>query len=264
MTPHDDAARLAHAAGHLIDTLHVLVGREFRIRYKGSFFGILWAVLSPLGTVVILQFVFSRVMTIDISDFSAFIYSGLLPWVWFSSAVQTGAMTLTENRDLVRTPFFSKPLLPCAVTCTNFLLYLFAFPVLLLMLTAEGIPLTRALVALPVIWMVQGILTLGATIFIAAVGLLVRDVQHLMGVLLLFWFYLTPIFYGVDQVPSAAVGWFALNPMTPIVSAHRDVTLYGRFPNWSELGYWAGAGGAILAVSLLIFRSLEDTFIDEA
>lgn len=250
--------------GQLVDTLRALVGRELRTRYKGSFFGILWAILSPVGTVVILTYVFSNVLEVAIPNFGAFIYSALLPWVWFSTAVQTGSITLIENRDLVRTPFFPKPLLPGVVLCTNFLLYLFALPVLLLLLVADDVPLTRALVALPVIWIVQGILTLGFTVLIAAIGVLVRDVQHLMGVLLLFWFYLTPIFYDLSQVPDRAVRWFSLNPMTPIVSAHRAVTLYGQFPDWVQLGYWTLFGAGLLTLSLGVFRALEDAFIEEA
>jgi ABC-type polysaccharide/polyol phosphate export permease len=250
--------------GRMTDTLLALVGREFRIRYKGSFFGLLWAVLSPLGTVAILQFVFGRVMSVSVPHFEAFIYSGLLPWIWFSAAVQTGATTLVENRDLVRTPFFVKPLLPGVVTCTNFILYLAALPVLLFLLVADGIPVTRAVLALPAVWLCQAVLTLGTTVLIAAIGVLVRDVQHLMGVVLLFWFYLTPIFYDLDQVPRESMRWFSLNPMTPIISAHRAVTLYGRYPSWSELALWTLIGFVVLFVSLRIFRALEDAFVEEA
>jgi lipopolysaccharide transport system permease protein len=252
------------ALGRMADTLQALVGREFRIRYKGSFFGVLWAILSPLGTVAILQFVFGRVMSVSVPHFEAFIYSGLLPWIWFSAAVQTGATTLVDNRDLVRTPFFVKPLLPGVVTCTNFLLYLAAFPVLLLLLVADGIPLTPAFLALPAVWLCQALLTLGITVLIAAIGALVRDVQHLMGVVLLFWFYLTPIFYDLEQVPRESMRWFSLNPMTPIISAHRAVTLYGRFPDWSELAAWTLIGVVVLIVSLRVFHALEDAFVEEA
>jgi len=249
--------------GHLWDTLRVLVGRELRMRYKGSFFGLMWAVLSPLGTALVLQFVFTRILTIDIPHFSAFIYAGMLPWTWFHATVQTGAVTLAENRNLVRTPFFAKPLLPAVVTCTNFLLYLFALPVLLVLIVAGGVPMTPALAALPVVWLVQGAFTLGFTVLIAAVAVLVRDVQHLMGVVLLFWFYLTPIFYDLRHVPPQTTRWFTLNPMTAIVLAHRDVTLNGRLPNWMDLAYVMVVSTILLGVSLRVFRALEDAFIEE-
>jgi homopolymeric O-antigen transport system permease protein len=250
--------------GHLWDTLRALVGRELRMRYKGSFFGIMWAILSPLGTAVILQFVFTKILTISIPHFSVFIYTGMVPWTWFHASVQTSAGTLTENRNLVRTPFFAKPLLPVVVTCTNFMLYLFALPVLLALIVGDGVPLTRALFALPLVWLVQGVFTLAFTVLIAAIGVLVRDVQHLMGVVLLFWFYLTPIFYDLKQLPPDSVRWFSANPMTAIIVAHRAITLQGTFPNWSDLAYVALISSVLLVVSLRIFRALEDAFIEEA
>ena len=254
----------SESTGHLVDTLRVLVSREFRIRYKGSFFGILWAILSPLGTVAIIQLVFVNILNGGIPHFSVFMYSALLPWVWFQTSVQTGATVMTDNRALVRTPFFSKPLLPWAITCTNFVLYLLALPVLLGLVLYNRVPLTRVLLLLPIIWMIQWILTLGFTVLIAAIAVLVRDVQHLIGVLLTFWFYLTPIFYDLKQLPPEAAGWMSLNPMAAIVSAYRDVTLYGQPPDWMSLGRASAASAGILIFSLLIFRALEDTFIDQA
>lgn len=259
----EQALVLGETLGHRVDTLRALVSREFRMRYKGSFFGVLWAVLSPLGTVLVLQFVFTRILTFSTPHFSAFMYSALLPWVWFQSAVQTSATTLSDHRDLVRTPFFVKPMLPGAVTCTNFLLYLCALPVLLGLMLVDGVPLTPALAALPVIWIVEGVLTLAFTVLIAAIGLLVRDVQHLMGVVLMLWFYLTPILYDVKQLPPELTRWFAMNPMTAVVTAHRDAILHGGVQNWAELARWGLIGGAILALSLLLFRQLEDAFVDE-
>jgi len=254
----------SESTGHFIDTLRVLVAREFRMRYKGSAFGVLWAILSPLGTVAILHFLFSQVLPIGIPNFAAFMYTALLPWTWFQASVQTGSNVLSDNRALVRTPFFSKPLLPWAVTCTNFGLYLFALPVVFALMVYEGLPFTTALLALPLIWIVQWILTLGFTMLMAAIGILVRDVQHLISVVLLFWFYLTPIFYDLSQIPPDYSQWFVLNPMTAIVTAHRAVTVYGQLPDWIALAEVAAASVVLLGLSLVLFRTLEDSFIDEA
>lgn len=255
---------IGESTGHLIDTLRVLVARELRMRYKGSFLGITWAILSPIGTVIILQFVFETVLKMGIPNFAIFMYTALLPWTWFANSVLAGATTLTGNRDLVRTPFFAKSLLPAVVTCANFLMYLLALPVLLGLMVANGVPLTRALIALPVIWIAEAMLTLAFTVLIAAIGVLVHDVQHLMAVLMQFWFYLTPIFYDLSRVPPELTPVFTLNPMASIVTAHRAVTLYGRFPDWEGLAYTALGSAALLGVSLFVFRTLEDAFIEAA
>jgi homopolymeric O-antigen transport system permease protein len=130
------------------------------------------------------------------------------------------------------------------------------------LMVADGLPFTPALVALPAVWLVEGILTLGFCLLIAAVGILMRDIQHLIGVVLLFWFYLTPIFYDLKQIPPDLGRWFSINPMSAIVSAHRGILLHGEFPNWRELGLWALVGVGLLAVSAGVFRQLEDAFID--
>ena len=247
---------------YFFDLLTTLVERELRIRYKGSLLGLLWALLSPLGTVLIMYLVFSRVLSLNIPHYAAFIYSGLLPWTWFQAAIQTSAATLFDNRDLVRKPFFPRPVLPAVVTSTNFLLYLLALPVLLILLWVEGVPLTPMLAWLPVVWIVQALFTLACAMLVAALGTLMRDIQHFLGVGLLLWFYLTPIFYDLNRIGDTAARWLLLNPMTILVQAHRDVTFLGQPPNLAALGLCAAGSTLLLLVSLTVFRALEDSFVE--
>lgn len=255
--------RITQTPGYWWDAIRVLVGRELRIRYKGSVLGLLWAILSPLGTVAILHVLFSRIVPLNIPHFAAFIYSGMLPWAWFESAVQSGASTLSDNRDLVRKPFFQRPLLPAVVMSTNFILYLLALPVLIALLLVEGLPLSPTILLLPLVWVVQAIFTLAITVFIAALGVLIRDVKHLLGVGMMLWFYLTPIFYDLDSVSPTLSRWFLLNPLAVIVQAHRALALYGQMPDWLALGIWALVSVALLAGSLATFHVLEDAFVEE-
>jgi lipopolysaccharide transport system permease protein len=248
---------------HAVDVVRALVERELRLRYKGSLLGVLWAVLSPLGTVLILHILFSRILPLGIPNYAAFIYAGLLPWTWFHAAVQTSAATLLDNRDLVRKPFFARPLLPTVVTATNFLLYLLALPVLFGLLLLEGIVPAPTVLLLPLVWLVQALFVLACAILIAALGVLIRDVQHLLGVGLLLWFYLTPIFYDVERISAEAARWLSLNPLTVLVQAHRDLLLYGRAPDWAALGLCGLFSALLLAGSLLAFRALEDSFVEE-
>jgi lipopolysaccharide transport system permease protein len=255
---------MSESTGHFLDTLRALVSRDFRMRYKGSALGILWALLSPLGTVVVLQFLFGRVLNVGPPHFAVFLYSGILPWTWFQASVQSGSTTLAENRDLVRTPFFSKPLLPWTVTCTNFVLYLFSLPVLLGLMIYDGLPITTALVLLPAVWLAQFLLTIALAVLMAAIGILIRDWQHLIAAILMLWFYLTPIFYDVDNVPADLRRWFQLNPLTPLVTAHRAILIEGHAPEWTPLALVGAFGAVLLGLSLTLFRSLEDSFIDKA
>ncbi len=251
--------RLAHA----LEVLVVLVEREVRIRYKGSFLGILWALLSPLGMVAILHLLFTRILPLDIPHYPAFVYSGLLPFGWFQASVQTGAATLLDNRDLVRKPFFPRALLPAVVTGSQFVLYLLALPVLALLVLAEKLPITTALFALPAVWVVQALLTLAFTTLFASLGVLVRDVQHLLGVAMTLWFYLTPVFYDIRKVSPEHARWLSWNPMTAIVQAHRAIFLEGRPPEWATLAPSAALALLVLAASLALFRSVEGVLVED-
>jgi lipopolysaccharide transport system permease protein len=255
---------MSESTGHFIDTLWILVQRDFKMRYKGSALGLLWALLTPLGTVIVLQIVFSQVLTMSIPHVPVFLYCGILPWTWFQSSLQLSSSTLSDNRDLVRTPFFSKPLLPWTVTCTNFAMYLLSLPVLLGLMAYQGLPVTSAVVLLPLVWLTQWILTLGFALLMASIGIVIRDWQHLISVLLTFWFYLTPIFYEANQLPGHIAPWFALNPMTAVIAAHRAILLEGQWPDPLPLALAAAAGAVITAVSLVVFRALEDSFVDRA
>jgi lipopolysaccharide transport system permease protein len=249
----------ARSPSYLFDVVLTLVERELRMRYKGSVLGLLWAILSPLGTVLILYILFSKVLPLNIPHFAAFIYSGLLPWTWFQASMFTSAATLNDNRDLVRKPFFPRMLLPGVVTATNFILYLLALPVLFILLVLEGLPVTPVVFLLPVVWLLLGLLIMGLTMVISALGVLIRDIQHLLGVVMLLWFYLTPIFYDVPRQAT----WLYLNPLTILVKAHRDILLYGQAPQLSHLMILSVAGVVLFLGGVLLFRSMEDMFVEE-
>lgn len=255
---------MSESSGHFVDTLWTLVQRDIKTRYKGSTLGLLWALLTPLGTVAVFQFVFSSVLETSVSHFPAFLYCGILPWTWFQMSLQLSSSVLQDNRDLVRTPFFSKPLLPWTVTCTNFAMYLLSLPVLILLMAWDGLPMTTALTLLPVVWLTQWVLTIGFSLLMASIGIVIKDWQHLISVLLVFWFYLTPIFYDTATLPKNLAPWFAINPMTTIVAAHRAIVLEGHAPDWVMLGMVFGGSIVLSVVSLIVFRALEESFVDRA
>jgi ABC-type polysaccharide/polyol phosphate export permease len=107
------------------------------------------------------------------------------------------------------------------------------------------------------------VFALACAVLVSAVGVLVRDVQHLLGLVMMLWFYLTPVFYDLGRVDRPEARWLRLNPLTIIVEAHRRITLEGRPPDWSALAGCAAAGIVLLLASLRVFGALEHLVIEE-
>jgi lipopolysaccharide transport system permease protein len=202
-------------------------------------------------------------LPLDIPHYAPFVYTSLLPWTWFQVSVTNGATALLDNRDLVRKPFFVRPLLPAVVAGSQFVLYLLALPVLLVLMLAEGMPIRPGFLLLPLVWMPLAVWTLACTTLVAALGVLIRDIQHLLGVVLMLLFYLTPVFYDLDRVPPRAAALLRLNPIAVIVEGHRALTSGGPMPSWTALGLWGLGGTALLVMSLALFHALEHQLIEE-
>ncbi len=252
----------SHRISYYRDVISTLIGRELKIRYKGSWLGLAWSILSPLGTVAVLHILFTSMLPLNIPHYAAFVYSGLLPWTWFQAAVQISSTTLADNRDLVRKPFFPITVLPAVVTGTHFLLYLLALPVLFVLLLIEGMSLSPMLLLLPLIWLILAVFTLAWSMLMAAIGVLIRDLQHLLGVLMLLWFYMTPIFYNPASLSPEIQARLRLNPMTIIIQAHRAVTMQASMPDWTALAFCLIFSIVILFLGLGLFRRLHDTFAE--
>lgn len=245
------------------DLLAALVARDVALRYRRSVLGLLWSQLGPLVMLAVLTFLFTRVVPLDIPDYAPFVFVGLLAWTWWSGALLTATGSVSGAADLVRRPGFPVGVLP-AVAVTSHLIHLvLALPVLVLavVLATGGLPLT--VVALPPLLAVQALLSLGPAWVLAALNVRYRDVQHLVGVLLFPFFYVTPVFYDAGAVPPSFRVVYRLNPLVHLFEAYRDVALYGRWPDPAPLAAITGVGALVALVGYRCFRSLAPGFPDE-
>jgi lipopolysaccharide transport system permease protein len=221
---------------YFYDLASVLVARDFRIRYRRSIFGTSWALLLPIAQAATLVFVFQTVLRLDIDAYGAFVFAALLPWTWFNTGLVSATGQFVENRDLVRHPGFSPPVLVVVTTVSNFMMYLAALPILLVLLVWYGrVPGPAILLYFPVIVAFQALLIIGLGIVCATLNVFYRDIYYLMTVGLMLLFYLTPIFYQPPVgVPLYDVV-YAANPMAAIVEATRDIFFHGTAPKMRDL-----------------------------
>ena len=248
---------------HIRDLLAELIGRDMKLRYKRSALGMLWSLLTPLTHLVVLLFLFQRVMPLNIPNYPLFVFTGVLAWGWFSTALPAVTVSITGNRELIRQPGFPVAILPAVPVLSNLVHFAIALGLVLVVVMVGGTWPTPAVAALPLIIALQFLVTLSLGYFTAALQVRFRDTSHALGVVLRLGFFLTPVFYRKGSVPEAYQGLYALNPMVHLITAYRQVLIEGRWPDVPALM----AVGAVTAVLLWLghrtFTRASSDFADE-
>ena len=248
---------------HFFDLLRELVDREMKLLYKRSALGIAWTLINPLLQLAVFSFVFRTVIPVNIPQFTSFAFSGLLIWNWSQTALFQATGLITSNLALIRQPNFPTAILPVVTTTTGLIHFLLALPVLIIFLAMDGVQPNSVLLYLPVLMVIQFVLTVSLAYPLAAINVTFRDTQHTLGVVLQMLFYLTPIFYDLSSVPKQYQPLYQLNPMVPLIEAYRAILLKGMQPDWSALLIVSVVVAALLPIGLGIFRRQSDRFVEE-
>jgi lipopolysaccharide transport system permease protein len=250
--------------GYAYDLLRELVGRDIKIQYKRSVLGIAWSFITPLMQLVVYYFIFRVAFSLDIPNYAAFVFSGMLVWTWMQMSLFRGAIAITENRELIRQPGFPVPILPVVAVVTNLVHFALSLPVLFVFLSlGQGTWFTPSLLVLPGLVILQFLFTLSLTYLVAALNVPFRDTQHILGVLLNLFFYLTPIFYDTNIIPERYRSIYYLNPMAHLIEAYRAVLLRGELPNGLALFLIGMLSIGLLFFTYRIFRRASYRFAEE-
>jgi len=246
-----------------------LVRREFAARYLQSALGALWALLTPLAMIAIYTLVFANVMgarlpgSDDRFAYSIYLCAGLLPWTYFSEVLLRALNVFREHAPLLKKVSFPRSVLPVALLCSATLNFAIIFGLFLLLLVALGrFPGWAVLALLPLLALQQAF-ALGLGVLLGVLNVFFRDVGQLVGVVLQFWFWLTPIVYSATVLPARARGWLDWNPLTALVDAYQRILLNGTWPSWSALRWHALAALALCALAAFAFSRLEGELVDE-
>jgi lipopolysaccharide transport system permease protein len=219
-----------------------LVLRDLRVRYKGSALGYLWTQLAPLLLMLVFWFVFSFFFASAGAMFPVFLIVGLLPWNFCSEAVLGGTRSVLDNANLIKKVFFPREVLPLVSVFSSLLNFVLSLPMMLLLMAVVQLlypPLNGRLnfswtfAYLPVLLAIETLFLAGVALFTSALAVFFRDFVHLIGILLQFWFFLTPVVYALDTI-KVSIGGVALatvirwlNPMASLIDFYREI-LYGN------------------------------------
>jgi ABC-type polysaccharide/polyol phosphate export permease len=231
-----------------------LIRRELKLRYRGTWLGFAWTLLNPLVSTVVHTLVFSYFLRIGIPNFPAFLLSGLLPWIWFSESISSGTDCFVAHAGFLRNAVFPAQVLPVVAIGTGMMNYVFALPVLLILLQVYRIPLEWTLFALPAVMAVQFALALGIVYLTATFNVFLRDLRYIVQHVLMVAFFLTPIMYDFSVVPEQFHWILKLNPMTIVIDSYRMVLLYGTWPHWRNLGFVLALALVLVVLGSFVFQ----------
>jgi len=243
--------------------IQALVLRDLKARYRGSALGLLWTLLNPLLHMAVYVLIFSVYMRNDMDRYAAFLLCGLLPWIWLSTSLMLGATSIVDGGSLLKKVFFPPQVLPTVTVMANFTNFLLGIPLLFGLLLLYGVELRWPLFLLPAIMAAQFALTLGLTLTLSAASVRYRDIPPILGHLLTFWFFLSPIIYPAAQVPERFRSLVSLNPFAPFAVAYQEVLLYNSLPAWDVWAGMATAAIGALLCGLLVFGRFRWTLVEE-
>ena len=241
-----------------------MVRRELRGKYKGSILGFLWTFINPLLQLVVYTIVFSNIMRMGVSNYEIFLFVALIPWMFFSTSVLSGAGSIIYNQSLVTKIYFPREILPLSVVTSNFINMIYCSVIVLAVVLFYHMNLNLEVwFMLPVIAFIEYILVIGIVLIVSALTVYFRDLEHILGIIIMAWQFLTPVMYPESFVPSQYQAILYLNPMTPIIISFRDVLYYGNMPVVENLVYGFLWSLIIFICGFLLFGKLQKDFAEE-
>jgi lipopolysaccharide transport system permease protein len=245
--------------------IRVMVRRDILGRYRGSFGGAFWTIISPLLLMLTYFFVFGVVLRdrhSTRSGFALYFLSGMLPWLAFSEAVGRAPTVLIEHRNFVKKLVFAVETLPVNLVAAGLVTEFFAVVLysIFLAFARPGIP--PSVLWLPVLLIPQLLFTAGLSWFLAALGAFVRDLGQVIGFVLTLWFFITPICYPETSLPPSATLLLSKNPIYVLVRGYRDIFLYNQAPAFGPLWKLWLVSAVVFILGHAWFYKLRKSFAD--
>jgi lipopolysaccharide transport system permease protein len=250
--------------------IQALVARDLKARYRGSVLGFFWSFINPLALLLIYTFVFSTVLqsrnSAELEPYALFMFCGLLPWTWFSSSVLEASNVLISGGNLIKKVLFPAEVLPIVTVLSNMVHFFLGLPIIVIFLVYyQRTPEFMDMLWFPVVVLVQFVFTVGLALLVSALTVHFRDFRDLLGNIMTFWFFATPIIYPMKFVVDAGHKfWIDLNPMTHLAISYQEILFHpGPFGHGKWLLALGVASVVLFFAGYFVFDRLRDSFAEE-
>lgn len=207
--------------------------------------------------------VFSVYLRINMEHFPIFLLTGLLPWAWFSASISECTHSIISNGGLIKKLYLPSEIFPLVYIISNMIHYVLSIPILLIFMLIFGLKPTWTISFVFIILMVQFLLTFTLGLFFAACSVRFRDLLYIVPNFLMIWFFITPLFYPITQVPDNFRLIVTLNPMAHIIKAYQDIFYYKQIPSFYHLGLVTCVSCILFVFAITLFIKLKGSFAEE-
>ncbi len=246
-----------------------LTKNEIAKRYKGSYLGIMWSILSPMLMLIIYTFVFSQVIqarwgeeTVRTGDFAILLFCGLNIFAVFSEAIAKAPGLIVGNSNYVKKVIFPLEILPVTIVGASAVNGFLGSLILLVAIFVVKGTIHATVIFLPFVVTPIILITLGLCWFLSSLGVYIKDIENLMGFLTTGLMFLSPIFYSIDSIPSSVRFLFYLNPLTFAVEEARKVLIWGQVPDWTAMLVQYIVAIVVMYIGYYWFNKIRDGFAD--
>ena len=245
-----------------------LILRDFKVKYKRSFLGVIWSLLYPVLMMAVMATVFSQMFKVKVDNVNYLVYlmTGLVMFNYFSEASHSAMTSVVNNFALINKVYIPKYIFPISKVLfvgINFLLTLIPLAVIILF-TGSGE--TRCVInfwylLLPFVFLCMLMFTAGLGLLLSTVSVFLRDMFYIYGIILTIWNYVTPVFYDIQIIPSNLLPFFKMNPLYMFLNGARTIILFGKSPTGIELLTMFLIGFGTLVLGSFVFKKNQDKFI---
>lgn len=246
-----------------------LVKKDFKSRYMNSLLGSLWAVINPLAMIIVYTVIFSEIMMAKIPGvddklaYSIYLCAGILTWQFFLETTSRMNNMFIDFGNILKKANFPRSTLPASVVLSSAVNFMIVFAIyLIFLLITNHFPWESILSIIPVLIIMQ-MYAVGIGMIVAVLNVFFRDIGQLIGVVLQFLFWLTPIVYTIEIIPKEFKWIFEYNFMFPLISTIQNIFLYNTTPDWVTLLPSLIISALLMIIGFIIYKKLESEMVDE-
>ncbi|HEB27311.1 MAG TPA: ABC transporter permease [Porticoccus sp.] len=243
------------------NVLWQLVAQQLILRYRRTALGYLWTLINPLLMMSIMALVFSTLFNADLKTFAVFLFTGMIPWNFFSSVVTQSGTSFINNEGLIKKIYLPKIIFPLSITSALLIDTVFSFFALFIIILTLGSPLSWAVLFIPIAFLLLFLFTLGIGLITSIATVYFRDLQYVILIIMQALFFLTPILYKPDALKGKVAWLITLNPVVPFIDLFRAPLYLGSLPSQSSIILSILFSLVSITIGLIIFLWQEKKIV---